>query len=309
MTDELTVDHEGGEVRRPGGPSATVPHRRETGTPTNGTGRALDRPSNPFVPTRRGIAFVAAGVAPFGLAYLTATYVTPGDWVPLLFEILALYGLYGIALYWAFKPSHGYPQQRNDADTVPVNERGQRTDWLLLIRGIAAALVFVMHTGIVFKHDFQWGGSRWAWIAFSPAWLGMILFFTLSGYLMGKGFKSGKYPLDRRGISHYLRNRFLRIVPLSLVVAAAIIVLQAPSWIGQPDLITRTTSFTFNGILSPEGLGFFLEPLHRVAVLSCSSYRRARLFLSVSSKGNTSRSRGGRGGRRGGYTLDSLGSA
>ena len=257
MMDELTVDHEGGEVRRPGGPPATPPPRREAGDPTNGTGHALDRPSSPFIRTRRGIAFVAAGVAPFGLAYLTATYVMPGDWVPLLFEILALYGLYVIALYWAFPRRHRSPKPRNDADTVPVNERGQRTDWLLLLRGIAAALVFVMHTGIVFKHDFQWGGSRWAWIAFSPAWLGMILFFTLSGYLMGKGFKSGKYPLDRRGVSHYLRNRFLRIVPLSLVVAAAIIVLQAPSWIGQPDLIIRTTSFTFNGIVSPEGLGSY----------------------------------------------------
>ena len=46
-------------------------------------------------------------------------------------------------------------------------------------------------------------------------------FFILSGYLIGKGFLSGRYTLHREGIVAFYRNRLLRILPLYYVVLAA----------------------------------------------------------------------------------------
>jgi peptidoglycan/LPS O-acetylase OafA/YrhL len=45
-------------------------------------------------------------------------------------------------------------------------------------------------------------------------WGGVWVFFTLSGYLMGKGFVRGRYSLDEPGVALYVRNRMLRIVPI-----------------------------------------------------------------------------------------------
>jgi peptidoglycan/LPS O-acetylase OafA/YrhL len=40
------------------------------------------------------------------------------------------------------------------------------------------------------------------------------VFFTLSGYLMGKGFYTGRYSLAPPSVFRYLINRFMRIVPI-----------------------------------------------------------------------------------------------
>jgi peptidoglycan/LPS O-acetylase OafA/YrhL len=114
-----------------------------------------------------------------------------------------------------------------------------------------------MHTGIEFKHDFSYGNSRWAWILESPAWLGMVLFFTLSGYLMGKGFYTGKYELSRPGVTLYLRNRFLRIFPLMFVVGLLASIWQAPQILSDPQDGVRLLLFEFNGYGGPPAVGAF----------------------------------------------------
>jgi len=48
----------------------------------------------------------------------------------------------------------------------------------------------------------------------APPWSGVWIFFTLSGYLMGKGFARGRYTLDETGARAFLRNRLLRICPI-----------------------------------------------------------------------------------------------
>ena len=55
-------------------------------------------------------------------------------------------------------------------------------------------------------------------------WIGVWIFFTLSGYLMGKGFFFGRYKTTTLGAVSFYRNRLLRILPMylagTLVVAA-----------------------------------------------------------------------------------------
>jgi peptidoglycan/LPS O-acetylase OafA/YrhL len=140
-----------------------------------------------------------------------------------------------------------------------VAPRGSRrdTDWLLLIRGLACALVFIMHSGMVLNHDFTYGYSRWAWILLSPDELGMVLFFTLSGYLMGKGFYTRKYDLSRSGVTLYLRNRFLRIVPLMVVIGLLATVWQSPEMLSNPRIGVRLLLFGFNGFHGTYAIGPF----------------------------------------------------
>ena len=47
---------------------------------------------------------------------------------------------------------------------------------------------------------------------------GMAIFFTLSGYLMGKAFLTGRYQLNKNGILIYYVSRWIRIFPLMFFV-------------------------------------------------------------------------------------------
>jgi peptidoglycan/LPS O-acetylase OafA/YrhL len=119
-----------------------------------------------------------------------------------------------------------------------------------------------MHSQAIFNRGFGYLHGRWAWILESPAWLGMVMFFTLSGYLMGKGFYTGKYDLSRPGVTLYLRNRFLRIVPLMVVVGLVIAGLLATIWRSQgehlsPKVGVRLLLFEFNSHPGPGAIGPF----------------------------------------------------
>jgi peptidoglycan/LPS O-acetylase OafA/YrhL len=51
-------------------------------------------------------------------------------------------------------------------------------------------------------------------VLMSSPWSGVWIFFTLSGYLMGKGFARGRYTLDEAGSRLFLSNRLFRIAPI-----------------------------------------------------------------------------------------------
>lgn len=212
----------------------------------------------------RRVGFLIAILAPFGLALVTVRILAPPHDLKLLAgSLIGLYVLYAIGII-AYFPRNRVAAGRAPSGietAVPINELRRSIDWLLLLRGLAAALVFIMHSGIVFGHDWTFGHSQWAWIALSPAWLGMLMFFTLSGYLMGKSFYERKYDETRPGVWLYLRNRFLRIVPLTFTVALLIVLLQPPDWLFSSGLASqlgiRIGMFSFNGALAPTGLGAF----------------------------------------------------
>jgi peptidoglycan/LPS O-acetylase OafA/YrhL len=203
---------------------------------------------------RRAVAFLCILGAPLGLAVLD-TGVPSRSWWLVAVAPIVLYCIY------AFGVSRFFPARL--AGSAPlrtgVRPRDSRrdVDWLLLIRGLACGLVYIMHSGIEFNHDFSYGHSRWAWILYSPAWLGMVLFFTLSGYLMGKGFYTGKYDLSRSGVTLYLRNRFLRIFPLMIVVGLLATIWQSPQLLSIPQTGVRIALFGFNGLDGTGTIGAF----------------------------------------------------
>ncbi len=93
------------------------------------------------------------------------------------------------------------------------NSSPNRLDALLTLRGIACCLVIVAHCGPP-RESLGLAGIDWSWLMFAPGGVAVRVFFGLSGYLMGKGFYTQRYRLDRPGILRYFQNRATRILPL-----------------------------------------------------------------------------------------------
>jgi peptidoglycan/LPS O-acetylase OafA/YrhL len=131
-------------------------------------------------------------------------------------------------------------------------------DPFLALRGLACLVVIFYHVApprnfIVYKnYDFSW-------ILFGHGYVAVLVFFCLSGYLMGKAFYSGRYTLNKKGIFIFFRNRFLRIFPLyyfSVLILAVFVytpILQINNW----GYLLRLCTFTFNQSLTVNFSGSF----------------------------------------------------
>jgi peptidoglycan/LPS O-acetylase OafA/YrhL len=67
-------------------------------------------------------------------------------------------------------------------------------------------------------------------LSFSP-WCGVWMFFTLSGYLMGKGFVTGRHTVNRDGLVRFYKNRILRIFPIYFVSIFLVAVFMNPAYL------------------------------------------------------------------------------
>ncbi len=134
--------------------------------------------------------------------------------------LLALLAGFVICAYHAFTAAPPPPAARAASPVL---------DPLLLLRAFACLMVLAGH-GICFTFlapdlvsRIQSGSP--VWLATSAPEAGVWVFFTLSGYLIGKGFFTGRYTACRAHIRRYALNRLLRIIPLywaALVVVCAL---------------------------------------------------------------------------------------
>jgi peptidoglycan/LPS O-acetylase OafA/YrhL len=117
----------------------------------------------------------------------------------------------------------------SDRETTPGTVVGNNLDYLMVMRLFACGLVVLVHSWLLvpqaIRDDDVRSRSFLTLFGFSAKWLlrgngqiGVCMFFTLSGYLMGKAFYSRRYLLDAKGISAFLWNRYVRITPLYLIV-------------------------------------------------------------------------------------------
>jgi peptidoglycan/LPS O-acetylase OafA/YrhL len=107
-----------------------------------------------------------------------------------------------------------FPEHK-EAKAVPKSQSGKFFDPLMGLRAMACAMVLLGHyffIGFPFK-----GHDLLQMLLIGSPWAGVWLFFTLSGYLMGKGFIHGRYTLDEAGCRLFFRNRILRIGPVYYV--------------------------------------------------------------------------------------------
>ena len=119
---------------------------------------------------------------------------------------------------------------------VPAAVTG--ADPLLTLRGFACLMVLIGHgTLVAFVpsdiHTIARTFNPYRLLTASP-WVGVWIFFVLSGYLMGKGFFGGRYSIDRKGIFRFYGNRILRIAPIYWSAILIVAVVQARG-VFQPD--------------------------------------------------------------------------
>ena len=132
-------------------------------------------------------------------------------------------------------------------------------DPLLSLRAMACLIVLVGHgTTVVFPPDdvaFVASHSRFFWLPMP--WAGVWVFFTLSGYLMGKGFFTGRYSFDRGGILRFYRNRIFRIVPLFYFAILLVAIFVRPEELNGSNItnILSLLLFDTDGTRPPHFIG------------------------------------------------------
>ncbi len=115
-----------------------------------------------------------------------------------------------------------------------ADERSAR-DPLLGLRALACLNVFFGHWFMVVFGPATPANSHEEYalrtaLSFSP-WCGVWMFFTLSGYLMGKGFVTGRHSIDREGLKKFYRNRVLRIFPIYFISMFLVAVFVDPTYL------------------------------------------------------------------------------
>lgn len=147
-----------------------------------------------------------------------------------------VYWLLRIALFGAFlfcfarTVPRSAVQESAPTDSVWMSSIDRR-DSLLGVRSLAFLMVFLGHWFLVIAPPAdlvrEVTGGKPIWMIGPSPHCGVWVFFTLSGYLMGKGFFSGRYEQSMQGIRRFYRNRLLRILPIyvvSVVVTGVIFV-------------------------------------------------------------------------------------
>ena len=179
-------------------------------------------------------------------AYIIFQYSNVSYWIGIgiYFGIrFLLIALCIVGIFFTFKKNEKTirgPHLKEQASTL--------LDPLLALRAVAFLMVFMGHWFMVtfqpenLKEMVENGEI--IWLLTSSPWGGVWIFFTLSGYLMAKGFKGGRYSLDRDSITNFYRNRSLRIFPLYYI---AIILVGA---LVTPEIFAINNPINFNNLVS-----------------------------------------------------------
>lgn len=101
----------------------------------------------------------------------------------------------------------------NETGSVPTNRA------LTSLRGFAAVWVIFSHVTVMFAAE--WGG--WSWRVLRSGYMGVDVFFVLSGFILGVVYQS----LTPAGVPRFFLRRVLRLYPLNIAILLAMAVLSA----------------------------------------------------------------------------------
>jgi len=169
--------------------------------------------------------------------------------------------------------THGALEDRALGDGLVGNLIGGNA-----IRAIAATLIFAGHVVVNADPGASVENYGWAQKIVGHLDLSLMLFFVLSGYLIGRPFvRSFVLGTARPSVRRYARNRALRIVPI-FYVAVAIVLLRfgldgaigptpdnptgtapASAWWQVLSMFTFTQSYTGGSVVIPLGQAWSLD--------------------------------------------------
>lgn len=133
-----------------------------------------------------------------------------------------------------------------------MSDIATKNDPLLTLRAYACALVLLGHGFMIAfapENLVQLAKETdLGWITASP-WVGVWVFFVLSGYLIGKGFFKKRYLPNFQGIKNFYFNRLLRILPLYWIAVIVVSVLVVPQIFSATHFLDylQILFFTYDG--------------------------------------------------------------
>jgi len=172
-------------------------------------------------------------------------------------------------------------------------------DPLLSMRGLACVMVLMGHSVLIafppaaLSQRLQ---NSWKlWLMTASPWTGVWIFFVLSGYLMGKGFYSGRYSADFYGIKAFFHNRILRIVPLYIFVLLIVACIAHPEAFDLKNIrvLFHYLIFDFNGVhrtgsiidalwsISTEMQFYFLVPFVFIGVGEWTTFKNPMRAIAL----------------------------
>lgn len=103
-----------------------------------------------------------------------------------------------------------------------LNPQEESCDYLMVLRGLSALAVVFCHLPFDLHNWFGANrflstvvGDKLDWVFDPFGYIPVLIFFSLSGYLITLGFFTGRHdPASLKGIKVYYRSRALRILPL-----------------------------------------------------------------------------------------------
>jgi peptidoglycan/LPS O-acetylase OafA/YrhL len=179
----------------------------------------------------------------------------PGEWLYLALRIPI-----SALLVWIIVRLPGDPQATT---AKPPARHSSLTrlpifDPLMALRALACLFVLMGHFFLVV---FPFSSDRYhygiATLLRSSPWGGVWVFFTLSGFLMGKGFAAARYSLDGRGMRVFLRNRLIRIAPVYYCGILLVTIFRYPAMLYWHNLwmFVEVCLFDFRGDLPINSIG------------------------------------------------------
>ena len=128
---------------------------------------------------------------------------------------------------------------------MQLPESTPRSNGLDTLRALAIALVFMYHYMV-----FVSGEPTFGWLS-TVGWVGVDLFFVLSGYLIGNAVFAGVVAGQRLSLRAFYGRRALRTLPAFWVVLAAYFLFPPMMGGREPPSLWRFLTFTQNYLLQP----------------------------------------------------------
>ncbi len=132
-----------------------------------------------------------------------------------------------------------------------------RLDALLALRGLACLMVVTFHCNPP-RNSIIYHGFDLSWLTFSHGAVAVWIFFSLSGYLIGKAFYAERYTPDVPGAINFWRNRAIRIFPLYYfaVLILSIFVYPEALKIENWGYLIRVCTFTYQPHFGSQNIVF-----------------------------------------------------